>query len=94
MELDGEVEEEEKHGDRIPELAKDRKGEAKAVARKAEAALTVKVVRKLTRSSTSKICPCGAPHVPGKGLSSGGMRGFRKQGMESCRRKELVITIG
>jgi hypothetical protein len=44
MELDGEVEEEEKHGDRIPELAKDRKGEAKAVARKAKAALTEKVV--------------------------------------------------
>ena len=31
MELDGEAEEEEQHGDRIPELAKDRKGEAKAV---------------------------------------------------------------
>ena len=30
MEVDGEVEEEQKHGDRIPELAKDRKGEAKA----------------------------------------------------------------
>ena len=66
MEVDGEVEEEEKHGDRIPELAKDRKGEAKAVARKAEAVFTVKMVRKLTRSSTSKICPCGAPNVPGR----------------------------
>ena len=118
MEMDGDVEEEEKDGGRIPELAKDRKGEAKAgknpeeeedverprerhtnripvveaaslsrtkeeeakaVARKAKAALTVEVVRKITRSAASKICRFGAPYVHLKGMSSGIIRGLRTQ---------------
>ena len=89
----------ERHTNRIPvveaaSLGRTKEEEAKAVARKAKAVFRVKVVRKLTRSSTSKICPCGAPNVPGKGFISGGLRGLCKQGIIFRRRKELVITIG
>ena len=71
----------ERHSNRIPvveaKFVGGRTKEEKAVAQKGRAAVTGKAGRKSTRSPASKIFPIvSAPHVPGKGWSSGDIKGF------------------